>query len=45
MLERHGSLGIEHAKVIAAEHGFRLTVASARARAGALAGGMFSAAA
>jgi tRNA A37 threonylcarbamoyladenosine synthetase subunit TsaC/SUA5/YrdC len=28
VLERHGSLGIEHAKVIAAKHGFRLAVAS-----------------
>jgi hypothetical protein len=27
VLERHGSLGIEHAKVIAARHGFELTVA------------------
>ena len=27
VLERHGSLGIEHAKVIAARHGFDLTVA------------------
>jgi tRNA A37 threonylcarbamoyladenosine synthetase subunit TsaC/SUA5/YrdC len=28
VLERHGSLSIEHAKVIAAKHGFRLAVAS-----------------
>ena len=28
VLERHGSLGIEHAKVIAAKHGFRLAVES-----------------
>ena len=29
VLERHGSLSVEHAKVIAAKHGFRLAVASA----------------
>jgi hypothetical protein len=28
VLERHGSLSSEHAKVIAAKHGFRLAVAS-----------------
>jgi tRNA A37 threonylcarbamoyladenosine synthetase subunit TsaC/SUA5/YrdC len=28
MLERHGSLSVEHAKVIAAKHGFRLAVQS-----------------
>jgi tRNA A37 threonylcarbamoyladenosine synthetase subunit TsaC/SUA5/YrdC len=28
VLERHGSLSVEHAKVIAAKHGFRLAVAS-----------------
>ena len=32
VLERHGSLGIEHAKVIAAKHGFR---ARGRARTSA----------
>jgi tRNA A37 threonylcarbamoyladenosine synthetase subunit TsaC/SUA5/YrdC len=29
VLERHGSLSIEHAKVIAAKHGFRLAIESA----------------